>query len=77
MGVVDLEACSEGALAEGVGVVAEEGVVVAQQCVVDSGVTVSHQQLLVLRDHLWTERERHILLSTSHVVKSSGKVFCL
>lgn len=50
--VVDLEAGGERALAEGVGVVAEEGVVVAQQGVVDGAVGVRQQQVLVLLDHL-------------------------
>ena len=52
LGVVDLEAGCQGALGEGVGVVAEEGIVVAQQGVVDGVVAVSQQQVLVLGDNL-------------------------
>lgn len=51
VGVVDLEASGQRALGEGVWVVTQEGVVVAQQGVVD-GVWVSQQQILVLLDHL-------------------------
>ena len=54
LGVVDLEAGGQGALGEGVRVVAEEGVVVAQQGVVDAaaaGHPEGHQGL-VLSDHL-------------------------
>ena len=54
LGVVDLEAGGQGALGEGVRVVAEEGVVVAQQGVVDAaaaGRPEGHQGL-VLSDHL-------------------------
>lgn len=48
LGVVDLEAGSQRALGEGVWVVAEEGVVVAEQRVVDVAVWVGEQQILVL-----------------------------
>lgn len=48
LGVVDLEAGSQRALGEGVWVVAEEGVVIAEQGVVDGAVRVSQQQILVL-----------------------------
>lgn len=48
LGVVDLEAGGERALGEWMWVVAEEGVVVAQQGVVDGAVGVCQQQILVL-----------------------------
>lgn len=48
LGVVDLEAGSQCALGEGVGVVAEEGIVIAEQGVVDGAVWVCQQQILVL-----------------------------
>ena len=59
LGVVDLEAGGQGALGEGVRVVAEEGVVVAQQGVVDApaGRPARHQ-VLVLSDHLVGGGER-------------------
>lgn len=47
-GVVDLEAGGQRALGEGVWVVAEEGIVVAQQGVVED----ERHQVLVLIDHL-------------------------
>lgn len=48
LGVVDLEAGSQCALGEGVRVVAEEGIVIAEQGVVDGAVWVCQQQILVL-----------------------------
>lgn len=48
LSVVDLEAGGQCALGEGVWVVAEEGIVVAQQGVVDGAVWVCHQHILVL-----------------------------
>ena len=59
LGVVDLEAGGQGALGEGVRVVAEEGVVVAQQGVVDAAAGRSaRDQGLVLSDHLAGGGER-------------------
>lgn len=52
LGVVDLEASGQCALGELVRVEAEEGVVVAQQGVVDGAVRVCQQEVLVLLDHL-------------------------
>lgn len=52
LGVVDLEASGQRALGEGVGMVAEEGVVVAQQGVVDGVVWICQEQILVLVYHL-------------------------
>lgn len=57
--VVDLEACGERALGEGVRVVTQEGIVVAQQRVADGGAGVGHQQVLVLRDDLSGGRDGH------------------
>lgn len=57
-GVVDLEAGGQGALAEGLRVVAEEAIVVAQQPVVHRAVGVSQQQVLMLLDHLAANRGR-------------------
>lgn len=51
--VVDLEARSERALREGVRVVTQEGVVIAQERVADRrGAGVGHQEVLVLSDNL-------------------------
>lgn len=49
--VVDLEASGQSALGEGVRMVAEEGVIVAQQGVVDA--CVCRQHILMLADHLF------------------------
>lgn len=48
LGVVNLEAGGQRALGEGVWVVAEEGIIIAQQCVVDGAVWVRQQEILVL-----------------------------
>lgn len=52
VGIVDLEAGGQCALSERVRVVAEEGVVVAQQRVVDGAVWVCQQQILMLPYYL-------------------------
>lgn len=52
--VVDLEARGERALGELVRVVAQEGVVVAQERIADGRAGVRQQQVLVLRDDLRT-----------------------
>ena len=57
LGVVDLETGGQRALGEGVRVVAEEGIVVAQQGVVDGAVRVCQEQILVLAYYL-LKRER-------------------
>lgn len=60
--VVDLEPGRQGPLGEGERVVAQEGVVVAEEGVVD-GAVGGRQQVLVLLDHLWTSRPVSTFLS--------------
>lgn len=62
LGVVDLEAGGQCALGELVRVEAEEGVVVAQQGVVDGAVRVCQQEVLVLLDHLLEEAGLTIII---------------
>lgn len=62
LGVVDLEASGQCALGELVRVEAEEGVVVAQQGVVDGAVRVCQQEVLVLLDHLLEEAGQMIII---------------
>lgn len=57
LGVVDLEASGQRALGEGVWVVTQEGVVVAQKGVVDGVVWLSQKQILVLLYYLIGEAE--------------------
>lgn len=51
--IVDLEASSKCALGERVWVVAQEGIVIAEEHVVHEGTAVGQQQVLVLCDDLW------------------------
>lgn len=72
--IVDLEAGSQCALSEGVWVVAEEGIVVAQKGVVDGAVWVCQQQILVLAYYLMerkAQRVQRVLVSGSFKVSIS------
>lgn len=51
-GVVHLEAGSQRTLGKGVWVVAQEGVVIAEERIADGGVGVSDEQILVLCNDL-------------------------
>lgn len=52
--IVDLEAGSKCTLGERVWVVAQEGIVVAQEHIANGGTAIGKQQVLVLCNDLWT-----------------------
>lgn len=64
LGVVDLETGCERALGEWVGVVTKEGVVIAQESVIDVVVRVGYEHVLMLTDHL-RDKVSHI---SSHLI---------
>lgn len=52
--VVDLEASSKCTLGERVRVVAQEGIVIAEERIAHGGTAIGKQQVLVLCNDLWT-----------------------
>lgn len=56
-GIVHLKACCQSPLCEVMGVVAQEGIIITQQCVVDGVVGFGKEQVLMLDDYLQSHRE--------------------
>lgn len=55
--IVHLETCCQSPLCEVVRVVAQEGIVITQQCVVDGVVGFGNKQVLMLGDYLQNHGE--------------------
>lgn len=66
LGVVDLKAGGECALSELVRVVAQECVVIAQEGIVDGGVSLADDQVLMLGNHLGNTRINSSLYNQNH-----------
>ena len=72
--IVDLEAGSKCALGERVRVVAQEGIVIAQEHVAHGGTAISKQQVLVLCNDLWTSGQmRRVPEATCTVPTSTAR----
>lgn len=55
--IVHLKTCCQSPLGEVMGIVAQEGIVITQQRVVDGVVGFGNEQVLVLDDYLQSHRE--------------------